>query len=91
MKKMLKVLALLLAVYLVASLAASVVVTVTDDDDLYRSIVNHRYGLLVSVLTEDEFVILSPFNNYCDVFLLVVSWADDFYIYSDGFYGFGEW
>lgn len=90
MKKMLKVLALLLAVYLVISLAASVIVTVTDDD-LYRSIVNHRYGLLVSVLTEDEFVILSPFNNYCDVFLLVVSWADDFYIYSDGFYGFGEW
>lgn len=91
MKKIKKALALLLAVYLVISLAASVIVSCTNNVVLYRLIVNHRYGLLVSVLSPDNFVILSPFNNYCDVFLLVVSWAEDFYICSDGFYGFGEW
>ena len=91
MKKVKKALILLLAVYLVASLAASAIVTFSDNIDLVRTIIWNRYGLLVAEATQDNFVILSPFNNYCDVFLLVVSWEDDFYIFTDGFYGFGEW
>lgn len=91
MKKFKKVLALLLAVYLVASLAASIIVNVSNNRELTRFIETHRYGLLVAEITQDDFVILSPFNNYYDVFLLVVSWAEDFYICSDGFYAFGEW
>lgn len=93
MKKFIKVLALLLALYLLASLAASLIVTFEDGYTLSRHIINNRYGLLLMELCQedDNFVIWSPFNNACDVFLLVIDWSEGLRVASDGFYYFGHW
>jgi len=95
MKKLFKVLTVLLAVYLVASLAASLFVTLCDDPKLTGPVVRNRYGLLLMELCPEysNFVIWSPFNNACDVFLLVVDWEtpNELRIVSDGFDYFGHW
>lgn len=95
MKKAAKVLAVLLAVYLVASLAASLFVTLCDDPKLTGPVIRNRYGLLLmEICPEDNvFVIWSPFNNACDVFLLVVDWEapEELRVVSDGFDYFGHW
>lgn len=95
MKKLLKVLALLLALYLIASVAASLFVTLCDNPRLTGPVVRNRYGLLLMELCPEDstFVIWSPFNNACDVFLLVVDWENpqELRVVSDGFYYFGHW
>lgn len=91
MKKIVRALVILLAVYLAASLAASALVTFSSNIDLQRFIVNNRFGLLVMEVTETDLVIFSPFNNCCDVFLLGIDWEDGLRFFSDGLYGFGKW
>ena len=93
MKKICKAIALLLALYLLASLALSLVVTFSDNYNLTGEIIRNRYGLLLmEICPEDStFVIWSPFNNACDVFLLVIDWSEGLRIASDGFYYFGHW
>lgn len=97
MKKFVKVAAILLALYLSLSLAASLIVGLSDNIDVRRAIIFNRFGLLVGDIDAESqtFAILSPFNNYCDVFLLVVDWSEidthGLRIASDGFYAFGEW
>lgn len=93
MKKLFKVLAVLLAVYLVASIAASAFITFCDNPRLTRPVLCNRYGLLLMELCLEDniFVIWSPFNNVPDVFLLVVDWSEGLCVVSDGFYAFGHW
>lgn len=93
MKKICKAIAILLALYIIASLALSLVVTFSDNYNLVGEIIRNRYGLLLMELCpEDEvFTIWSPFNNACDVFLLVIDWEEGLRIASDGFYYFGHW
>lgn len=93
MKKICKAFSFLLALYLIASLAASLFVTLCDDPMLTGPVIRNRYGLLLMELCpeDDNFVIWSPFNNACDVFLLVIDWENSLRIASDGFYYFGHW
>lgn len=93
MKKFVKVLVLLLALYLLASVALSAVVTFSDNYKLTGEIIRNRNGLLLMelCLEDNQVIIWSPFNNACDVFLLVVDWSEGLQIVSDGFYYFGHW
>ena len=93
MKKIYKAIALLLALYLLASLALSLVVTFSDNYKLEGEIIRNRYGLLLMEICPEEkhLVIWSPFNNACDVFLLVIDWSEGLRIASDVFYYFGHW
>ena len=92
MKKIKTVLLLLLTVYLSLSIAASAVYCLTDDIDLQCFIVWNRCGLLVADVSPGKIAILSPFNNACDLFLLVADWEGDcLRLYSDGFAYFGMW
>lgn len=97
MKKFKKVATILLIIYLALSLAASLIHGLSDNIDVCRAIVFNRFGLLVGDIDAENknFAILSPFNNYCDVFLLVVDWSEidtsGLRIASDGFDAFGEW
>ncbi len=95
MKKFFKVIAIILAIYLALSLAASAVIALTDNRAVESFIINNRYGLLLMecCLEDEVFVIWSPFNNACDVFLLVVDWEApaELRVVSDGFYAFGLW
>lgn len=93
MKKIVKVLALLLVLYLIASIAASAIVTFSDNYKLAGEIIRNRNGLLLMEFCQEDniFVTWSPFNNACDVFLLVIDWSEGLRIASDGFYYFGHW
>lgn len=92
MKKILTIAAIIFTIYLTLSIAASLLVAF-GSADLAREVVNNRYGLLVIEYCAefDTVTILSPFNNECDVFLLVIDWTDDLRIASDGFYMAGSW
>ena len=92
MKKILTIAAVIFAIYLTLSIAASLLV-VFGDADLSYEVVNNRYGLMiVEYCAEfDTVTILSPFNNECDVFLLVIDWTDGLRIASDGLYMAGSW
>lgn len=83
----------LLALYLVFSLAASIVIQFCPDNRINRAIMNHRFGLLIANYDSDmdTFAILSPFCNHPDVFLLVVDFSEGIDLYTDGFDCFGEW
>lgn len=95
MKKICKAIVLLLALYLAISVAASVFVTFCDDPKLTGPVIRNRYGLLLMelCLEDNVFVIWSPFNNACDVFLLVIDWdaPQELRVVSDGFDYFGHW
>lgn len=93
MKKVCKVLVLVLALYLAASVVFSVVHANVEHPWEFRQ---HRNGLLCVEFCEDggewEFVVYSPFCNWADVFLLVAAVDEDgFWCVSDGFDSFGEW
>lgn len=92
MKKILTIAAVIFAIYLTLSIAASLLVAFGDADLSYE-VVNNRYGLMiVEYCAEfDTVTILSPFNNECDVFLLVIDWTDGLRIASDGLYMAGSW
>ena len=92
MKKILTIAAIIFAVYLTLSIAASLLVAF-GGADLACEVVNNRYGLLVVEYCADfdTVTILSPFNNECDVFLLVIDWTDGLRIASDGLYLAGNW
>lgn len=87
-----RVLLILLAVYLAASLAASAVYQLSPDIEISRAIANGRYGLLVMGYDPnfDTFFVLSPFCNYSDIFILVVDFTDGIEFRTDGFDFFGE-
>ena len=91
MKKFVRILAIALAVYLLISVVLSVVLAVNTNRHVDSYIINHRYGLLLMEYdTEGVFVIWSPFNNACDVFLLVADWQEDgLRLVSDGLDAFG--
>lgn len=95
MKKFVRILVVILIVYLSLSILASAIVTFSNNRKLTGSIIHNRWGLmLMEYCAEDSiFVIWSPFNNACDVFLLVVDWKapEELRIVSDGFYAFGYW
>lgn len=87
-----RVLLILLAVYLAASLAASAIYQFHPQTEVSRAIANGRYGLLVMGYDPmfDTFFILSPFCNYPDIFILVIDFSDGIEFRTDGFDFFGE-
>lgn len=91
MRTFCKILVILLCVYIAASLIATAVVNLSNDKQLVSDIVNNRYGLLVSFIDSECIAILSPFTNYCDIFILVIDWEDGLRLYTDGFDFFGYW
>lgn len=88
MKHIAKVAALIIALYLVASIAFSVAHAFSSNPWEMRE---SRNGLLCMELTESDFVIYSPFCNHGDVFLFGVNWESGLSTFSDGFDYFGEW
>lgn len=93
MKKVCKVLALVVALYLAASVVFSVVHANVENPWEFRQ---HRNGLLcVEFCADDgawELVVYSPFCNWSDVFLMVAAMDESgFWWASDGLDSFGEW
>lgn len=93
MKALKRVLLTLLALYLSLSLAASAIVQWSDNNDITREIVNNRFGLMIINYDSfsDTLAFLSPFNNYPDIFLLVIDFTDGVDLYTDGLDFFGHW
>lgn len=87
-----RVLLILLAVYVVASIAASAIFQFSSNTELSRTVINARYGLLIVHYDPDfdSLAILSPFCNHPDIFLLVVDFTDGIEFYTDGFDFFGD-
>lgn len=79
---------IILCIYLALSVMWSVVYNTSDRA---WDIANNRNGLLVWGYDDTGWWILSPFTNYCDVFLLGAGIKDDgqFYVFSDGLDSFG--
>lgn len=93
-----RIIAIIIVLYLLASLVFSIAHANAKNPWDFRT---HRNGLLCIEWaqhseTEHELVIYSPFTNYADVFLFGVCWGEtengtEWYTYSDGLDCFGEW
>ena len=91
--KMIKVLAVLIALYLIASCVFSVACALSADPWEFRQ---NRNGLLCVEVYSDSFVIYSPFCNWADVFLFGIVWEEtegmtSWSTFSDGFAYFGQY
>ena len=83
-----KLLARLLALYLIASACVSLLYNVSRTP---WNIAERRNGLLCVGVTRGALYILSPFCNHSDVFLLGVGYDQEgLYTFSDGLRFFGE-
>lgn len=83
-----KLLACLLALYLIASTCVSTAYNVSRAP---WNIAERRNGLLCVGVASDTLCILSPFCNRSDVFLFGVGYDQDgLYTFSDGLLFFGE-
>lgn len=89
MKKIAKIAALVIALYLIASVIFSVCCAFSSNPWKMRQ---NRNGLLCMEVTATDFVVYSPFCNYSDVFLFGATIEEgNLRIFSDGFDCFGEW
>jgi len=93
MKKVGKVIACVVALYLVISIAFSIVHAFAAHPWEFRQ---HRNGLLCVEFTEKDITIYSPFCNHADVYLFGIAWEDtekgvEWYTFGDGLRYFGEW
>lgn len=89
MKKIVKVAALVIALYLLVSIIFSVFCAFSPNPWKMRQ---GRDGLLCVEITDTDFVVYSPFCNYSDVFLFGITLEDgNLRVFSDGFDCFGEW
>ena len=79
-----KTIAIIIAAYIIASVLFSAAFAISDNRE---DMLQYRCGLLCVEITEDDLVVYSPFNNFEDVFLMVIDFEDGS-IYSDGLYGF---
>lgn len=93
MKKVVKVITCVMALYLIASIAFSIVHAFAANPWEFRQ---YRNGLLCAEFTERDIVIYSPFCNHADAYLFGIAWEDtengmEWYTFSDGLRYFGEW
>ena len=91
MRKFLKVMIIItIVIYLLSSAVWSIWYNTSDRA---WEVAQTRNGLLVMGFDDNGWWILSPFNNYGDVFLFGFEIDEEGYThtYSDGFYSFGEW
>lgn len=88
-----KVIACVIALYLVASIVFSIAHAFAANPWEFRQ---HRNGLLCIELTERDIVIYSPFCNHADVYFFGIVWKNtekgtEWRTFGDGIEYFGEW
>lgn len=89
MKKIAKIAALIITMYLLASIVFSVCCAFSPNPWKMRQ---GRAGLLCMEITATDFVVYSPFCKYSDVFLFGMTLENgELRVFSDGFDYFGEW